>query len=98
MEEGLVVRGRVEIDSRQPFKSVKEVVMLFGEKVLAGEIYAHKLKEMESIATENNPHGTKVTVGDKKQTLESSKDYGSLMAYYLMLLKQQLLKTKSELD
>ncbi|KAI3798836.1 hypothetical protein L1987_34118 [Smallanthus sonchifolius] len=97
MEEGLIVRGRVENDSRQPFKSVKEAVMLFGEKVLAGEIYAHKLKEMENIVTENNPHGTKAAIGDKKQAL-SSKDEGNLMAYYLMSLKQQLEETKSELD
>lgn len=45
-EGGLVVRGRVEIDMRQPFRSVKEAISLFGEKVLAGEIYANKLKEV----------------------------------------------------
>lgn len=39
---------RTEIDTRAPFKSVKEAVMLFGEKVLVGEIYANKLKEVLS--------------------------------------------------
>lgn len=45
-EEGVVVRGRVEIDMRQPFQSVKEAVILFGEKVLAGEIHAKQLQQV----------------------------------------------------
>ncbi|KAK3007675.1 hypothetical protein RJ639_014812 [Escallonia herrerae] len=102
-EEGLVVRGRVEIDTRRPFRSVKEAVTLFGERVLAGGVYANKLKEVQIRASENGEHQSRVgavaaELEETKQSLQKAKEEGSFMAYCLTSLQQELEQTKRELN
>ncbi|KAL2497626.1 WEB family protein [Abeliophyllum distichum] len=105
-EGGLVVRGRVEIDMRQPFRSVKEAVLLFGEKVLAGQVYGNKLNEVE--IKERNGKNTSKSGGvtsdhhveqRTQQTVEKAKEESNnLMVQCLNSLRQELEQTKMELQ
>ncbi|XP_020417399.1 WEB family protein At1g75720 isoform X2 [Prunus persica] len=105
---GVQVQGvrrmkRAEIDTRQPFRSVKEAVSLFGEKFLAGELYATQLKQ--NGAHENgHRHGPASRIGsvtaeleETKQSLQKAREESELMENCLSSLKQELERTKREL-
>ncbi|KAJ9703701.1 hypothetical protein PVL29_005128 [Vitis rotundifolia] len=94
--------GRAEIDTRAPFRSVKEAVMVFGERVLAGELYANKLKEMRDRAGENAQGQSRygavtAELEETKQSLQKAREEGDLMANCLRSLRAELEETKTEL-
>ncbi|CAN4122978.1 unnamed protein product [Withania somnifera] len=102
MEEskgGVTMTGKAEIDTRAPFRSVKEAVTLFGEKVLAGELYsANKLKQKQDGVSEEDNDDPFNELNETKQRLERAREERSVMATCLSSLEEELERTRQELD
>ncbi|WOG97777.1 hypothetical protein DCAR_0417118 [Daucus carota subsp. sativus] len=98
------MKGNAEIDTSAPFRSVKEAVALFGERVLAGDVYhANRLQQMNRARGEVDHVPLKINtmtveLEETKENLQKAIDEGMIMATCLSSLQKELQQTKRELQ
>ncbi|KAL1191927.1 WEB family protein [Cardamine amara subsp. amara] len=93
-----------EIETRAVFGSVKEAVALFGEKILAGEIYGTRLKEIRRKETNSTPspqsrlRSLTLELEQTKQTLTRTLQLNNILSNQIKTLTQELEHGRKEIQ